>query len=137
VGLICNIVNIFTLHSCGGGHSHHDHHHVDHEHVENPVRKLSHCHSPYMEEIMSRQASIKASRANSGADLCIGGKEQARVYKDDHENVVLSYNDDDDVSRKEALAATNTLHNKNMDSNNVKSSLNMSVMTDNNNASRF
>lgn len=28
VGLACNIVNIFTLHSCGGGHDHHDHHHV-------------------------------------------------------------------------------------------------------------
>lgn len=54
VGLICNIVNIFTLHSCGGGHSHHDHHHVDHEHVENPARKLSHCHLPAMENIISR-----------------------------------------------------------------------------------
>jgi zinc transporter 2 len=57
VGLICNIINIFTLHSCssfcGGGDSHVDHHHVDHEHVEigggassnsGGIRKLSHCH---------------------------------------------------------------------------------------------
>lgn len=59
VGLICNIINIFTLHSCGGGeHSHIDHHHVDHEHVEiggsAPVaapRKLSHCHQPALEEL--------------------------------------------------------------------------------------
>lgn len=27
VGLICNLISIFTLHSCGGGHSHHGHSH--------------------------------------------------------------------------------------------------------------
>jgi len=50
VGLACNIISIFTLHSCGGGHSHHGHSH-SHGHDEeknkaNPdeARKLSHCH---------------------------------------------------------------------------------------------
>lgn len=47
VGLICNIVNVFTLHSCGGGH--HDHHHVGEEVVQDDIdrklsRALSHCH---------------------------------------------------------------------------------------------
>ena len=74
VGLLCNIVNIFTLHSCGGGHSHHDHHHVDHDHVENPARKLSHCHLPAMESIISKNASLAASRKHSGADVCIDSK---------------------------------------------------------------
>ena len=31
VGLCCNIINIFTLHFCGG-HTHHHHHHHDHDH---------------------------------------------------------------------------------------------------------
>lgn len=51
VGLACNIISIFTLHSCGGGHSHHGHSH-DHgekkkegEAAKNEeARKLSHCH---------------------------------------------------------------------------------------------
>jgi Co/Zn/Cd efflux system component len=42
IGLACNIVNVFTLHSCGGGHSHH---HVEEDAVEDKLeRKLSHCH---------------------------------------------------------------------------------------------
>jgi len=49
VGLACNIISIFTLHSCGGGHSHHNHSH-GHDHGEQAkaapeeARKLSHCH---------------------------------------------------------------------------------------------
>ena len=51
VGLACNIISIFTLHSCGGGHSHHHHGH-SHGHDEEKAtaadaegaRKLSHCH---------------------------------------------------------------------------------------------
>jgi len=46
IGLACNIVNVFTLHSCGG-HSH-THHNIEEEHhhegQDNPERKLSHCH---------------------------------------------------------------------------------------------
>jgi len=45
VGLCCNLISIFTLHSCGGGHSHH---HVGHNHgpeeMNDEERKLSHCH---------------------------------------------------------------------------------------------
>lgn len=53
VGLVCNFISIFTLHSCGGEHGHHHHHHHSHSHGEemsNKVvdegRKLSHCHQP-------------------------------------------------------------------------------------------
>jgi Co/Zn/Cd efflux system component len=52
VGLGCNIISIFTLHSCGGEHAHHHHHHHDHghSHGNDPLteegRKLSHCHQP-------------------------------------------------------------------------------------------
>lgn len=31
VGLICNLISIFTLHSCGGEHGHHHHHNHDHD----------------------------------------------------------------------------------------------------------
>lgn len=35
VGLVCNIISIFTLHSCGGGHGHHHHGHSHgHSHDE-------------------------------------------------------------------------------------------------------
>jgi zinc transporter 2 len=47
VGLICNFISIFTLHSCGGEHGHHHHGH-SHNHDEPKLveegRKLSHCH---------------------------------------------------------------------------------------------
>lgn len=46
VGLVCNFVNIFTLHSCGGshhGHSHGEEHHAE-DHMNEQERKLSHCH---------------------------------------------------------------------------------------------
>lgn len=50
VGLICNFISIFTLHSCGGGHAGHNHGH-SHSHGEEKGvegqeegRKLSHCH---------------------------------------------------------------------------------------------
>lgn len=51
VGLVCNIISIFTLHSCGGEHGHHHHHHHHHHgesHDEKEIegRKLSHCHQP-------------------------------------------------------------------------------------------
>ena len=45
VGLVCNFISIFTLHSCGGGHHHC--HHGDEGHdakVTEEERKLSHCH---------------------------------------------------------------------------------------------
>lgn len=49
VGLACNIISIFTLHSCGGEHAHHHHHH-DHGEKKDALteegRKLSHCHQP-------------------------------------------------------------------------------------------
>jgi zinc transporter 2 len=48
VGLICNFISIFTLHSCGGEHGHHHHHGHNHNHDEPKLveegRKLSHCH---------------------------------------------------------------------------------------------
>lgn len=57
VGLVCNIIAIFTLHSCGGGHGHHHHGH-DHGHghshgsqSDNEHRKLSHCHQPELEKL--------------------------------------------------------------------------------------
>jgi solute carrier family 30 (zinc transporter), member 2 len=50
VGLFCNIISIFTLHSCGGDHGHHHHGHShgghEHDHHEDEGRKLSHCHQP-------------------------------------------------------------------------------------------
>ena len=49
VGLVCNIISIFTLHSCGGEHGHHHHHHhhgESHDEKEIEGRKLSHCHQP-------------------------------------------------------------------------------------------
>lgn len=49
VGLICNFISIFTLHSCGGGHAHHHHHHKESaelKSLEIEGRKLSHCHQP-------------------------------------------------------------------------------------------
>ena len=45
VGLICNFISIYTLHSCGGGHGHHHHHHGE-ENENEEGRKLSHCHQP-------------------------------------------------------------------------------------------
>ena len=46
VGLVCNLISIFTLHSCGGGHHHH-HHDEETKQVSNEEeRKLSHCHQP-------------------------------------------------------------------------------------------
>ena len=51
IGLVCNIVNLFTLHSCGGGHSH-SHHNIQEEVIEEKLeRKLSHCHQPLFENI--------------------------------------------------------------------------------------
>lgn len=47
VGLFCNLISIFTLHSCGGEHGHHHHGHSHgeaHDKVEDEGRKLSHCH---------------------------------------------------------------------------------------------
>ena len=47
VGLFCNIISIFTLHSCGGEHGHHHHHHGETAAVDSADeegRKLSHCH---------------------------------------------------------------------------------------------
>ena len=50
VGLGCNIISIFTLHSCGG-HSHHHHGH-DHGKVEeDETARLSHCHQPIFSNI--------------------------------------------------------------------------------------
>jgi zinc transporter 2 len=53
VGLVCNIISIFTLHSCGGEHGHHHHHHHGHSHgdekqdaLEEQEHRLSHCHQP-------------------------------------------------------------------------------------------
>lgn len=47
VGLVCNIISIFTLHSCGGGHHHHHHHHDEAGAKDDEEgRKLSHCHQP-------------------------------------------------------------------------------------------
>ena len=46
VGLVCNIISIFTLHSFGGGHSH-GHDHSSHAHNENKDEsghRHSHCH---------------------------------------------------------------------------------------------
>jgi Co/Zn/Cd efflux system component len=48
VGLVCNIISIFTLHSCGGEHGHHHHHNHHGEEKSSALdeegRKLSHCH---------------------------------------------------------------------------------------------
>lgn len=46
VGLACNFINIFTLHSCGGSHHGHSHGVDAEEQAEKneEVRKLSHCH---------------------------------------------------------------------------------------------
>ena len=48
VGLGCNLISIFTLHSCGGhhGHHHHGHSHGNEAEVADSERKLSHCHAP-------------------------------------------------------------------------------------------
>jgi len=60
VGLFCNIVNIFTLHNFGGGHEHHDHHHIDEERMVDPVEaRLSHCHTPYLQEMSRKASSVK------------------------------------------------------------------------------
>jgi zinc transporter 2 len=49
VGLVCNIISIFTLHSCGGEHGHHHHHGHSHgdekqDALEEQEHRLSHCH---------------------------------------------------------------------------------------------
>jgi solute carrier family 30 (zinc transporter), member 2 len=55
VGLACNFINIFTLHSCGGGHSHDHEHDHDHEHGHDhgehnhDEHNHSHCHQPLFE----------------------------------------------------------------------------------------
>ena len=49
-------------------------------------------------------------------DLCVEGAEQARVYKNEHQEVVLSYNEDDNDAK--ALESP------------MKSSLNQSQLTD-------
>jgi zinc transporter 2 len=82
VGLICNIINIFTLHSCGGGHSHHnideehhehgehgEHEHGEHGHDNSDLRKLSHCHLPVMEQIIIKNNSRKNSGNPNDMDL--------------------------------------------------------------------
>ena len=47
IGLVFNIISIFTLHSCGGEHGHH-HHHDNETTTENKEegQRLSHCHQP-------------------------------------------------------------------------------------------
>jgi Co/Zn/Cd efflux system component len=49
IGLVFNIISIFTLHSCGGEHCHHHHHH-DHEASSEKKgeegQRLSHCLQP-------------------------------------------------------------------------------------------
>jgi zinc transporter 2 len=67
VGLACNFVNIFTLHSCGGshhGHSHGEEHIHENEGEQAAERKLSHCHQPLFEQL-SRAASLRHSRTAS------------------------------------------------------------------------
>jgi len=67
VGLICNIINIFTLHSCGEGHTHHEEPAGEHEHEhEHHPRQLSHCDMSKLEEAALK---IKQSRQNSLAAL--------------------------------------------------------------------
>jgi zinc transporter 2 len=45
VGLVCNIISIFTLHDFKGGHNHsHDHGHVHGESKKEDGHKHSHCH---------------------------------------------------------------------------------------------
>lgn len=45
VGLICNFINIFTLHSCGGHHHGHSHGGSKGDETEmKEGRSLSHCH---------------------------------------------------------------------------------------------
>ena len=45
VGLVCNFISIFTLHSCGGSHHHCHHGNEGHEAKGTAEeRKLSHCH---------------------------------------------------------------------------------------------
>jgi len=54
VGLVFNIISIFTLHSCGGEHGHHHHHHHDHGHKHSNAEgdnRLSHCHQPVLEKL--------------------------------------------------------------------------------------
>ena len=58
IGLACNIINIFTLHSCGGGHGHHGHSHGHAIDEETKSRALSHCHQPYFEQL-SKENSLK------------------------------------------------------------------------------
>lgn len=48
VGLVCNIISIFTLHSCGGGHSHHGHSHGHSHDEEKAGDKHTHCHDPML-----------------------------------------------------------------------------------------
>lgn len=45
LGLVCNLISIYTLHSAGGGHAHHHHGH-DETKSKDEERKLSHCHQP-------------------------------------------------------------------------------------------
>lgn len=71
VGLICNFIAIFTLHSCGGHHHHHHHGH-DHQHGhshEDDIahRKLSHCHQTDFERLNLQKR--RASQGHKGHTL--------------------------------------------------------------------
>lgn len=45
LGLVCNLISIYTLHSVGG-HAHCNHGHEDKKVNDEENRKLSHCHQP-------------------------------------------------------------------------------------------
>ena len=64
VGLVCNIISIFTLHSFGGGHRHHNH--GDEGKVSEEERRLSHCHQPEFTAI--KKNSVKQKQASPNVD---------------------------------------------------------------------
>jgi zinc transporter 2 len=70
VGLICNFISIFTLHSCGGGHHHHHHHHGEESDpkVSEEERRLSHCHQPALSGSKKNKNVIKVTKPDSTND---------------------------------------------------------------------
>jgi zinc transporter 2 len=71
VGLVCNFISIFTLHSCGGGGHHHHHHHGESKKTEENEedRRLSHCHQPALSGTKkNNKIKIKVSKGDTTTD---------------------------------------------------------------------
>jgi zinc transporter 2 len=113
VGLVCNIISIFTLHSCGGGHHHHGHDHGGHEHGEKEPagvgeegRKLSHCHQPALQG-SKKHKDKKITDVIHHHSEKVGAEKDANTNETGAANVVVFYEDNERTSTMKVAKPVN------------------------------